>query len=102
MIYLLPNTDAGLLHANALRDSKITKKQGALLIREDCDGGNKELLEKILVAVRFNPDIPVEQQPWKPESIVILIGAARAKLDEFEALQPGFTEFFGPVTTISI
>jgi hypothetical protein len=100
MIYTIANTEAGLLQANALRNANIAQKKGALLVREDCDGGNKELLEKILVAVEFDAQTPVASQPWKPDSIVILVGAAASKLDDFEAMCPGFTEFFGPVTAL--
>ena len=100
MIILVPNTEDGLIYANALRNSQISQMKGALLVREDCNGGNKELLEKILVGVQFDPSIPVDKQPWKPDSLVILVGAASAKLAEFEALQPGFEAFFGPVKEI--
>ena len=100
MIYLVPNTENGVALANTLRDGQIAKKLGALLVREDCDGENPRLLEKILVAVEFNGAVSCDKQPWKPGSIVILVGEASAKLDEFEAMCPGFKEYFGPVTTI--
>lgn len=102
MIYLVPNAQSGLTFANTLRDGQIGKKCGALLVREDCDGGNKELLEKILVAVTFDVKVPVAQQPWKPNSIVILVGKAKSRLAEFEKLCPGFEKHFGPVTSITV
>ena len=102
MIYLVPNTENGLAFANTLRDGQISKKAGALLVREDCDGGNKELLEKILVSVEFNRNIPCDKQPWKPGAIVILIGEASERLAEFEEMCPGFEKYFGPVTTITV
>lgn len=100
MIYTIENTENGLLQANAMRNANIAQKKGALLVREDCDGGNKELLEKILVAVEFDPQVAVEAQPWKPDSVIILVGTAASKLNEFETMCPGFTEFFGPVIAL--
>lgn len=102
MIYTLPNTEDGQAYANSLRDNQLRQHKGALLVREDCDGGNKELLEKILAGVVLDTSIPVDEQPWKPESMVILVGKASAKLSEFEAMLPGFADYFGPMKTISI
>lgn len=102
MIYFVPNSELGLTFANTLRDGQIGKKCGALLVREDCDGGNKELLEKILIEDEFDGSVPVSQQPWKPNSIVILVGKAKSRLAEFEKLCPGFEKHFGPATTIPL
>lgn len=102
MIYTLPNTEDGLAYANSLRDNQLRQHKGALLVREDCDGDDPHLLEKILDGVKFNPAVPVEKQPWKPESIVILVGKASSKLAAFEKLLPGFEKHFGPVKKITI
>lgn len=96
---------------NALRNSHIGRSRpdegvvmGALLVDDTNDGETKPLLEKLLLEVEL-PDKPPEDLsalPWKAEPLVILIGdKAEPTLKRFEKALPGFTNFFGPVRTLT-
>ena len=85
--------------ATALRNNQISNKHGALLIDEQCDGELDPLIEKIIVGVNVPQTAPADLSsiPWKPNSMVILVGPMESMLDKIEARLPGFTEFHGPV-----
>jgi hypothetical protein len=88
--------------ANALRNNAISNKRGALMVDERSDGEPRYLLEKILAGVALRPGEPADQQKWKPDCTVVLVGdAAAAQLDEFEALAPGFAALHGPIYSVS-
>lgn len=89
--------------AAALRNAQISTGKGALLVDENSDGETAPLLEKIIVGVNL-PEEPGENWaktiPFKPDSMVILVGNSKSKLEVFEGVLPGFAEVFGPVWTI--
>jgi hypothetical protein len=92
--------------ANSLRNAQISMKKGALLIDEDTQGEIKPLVEKILIGVELPPkeNIPADlkELPWKPESMVILVGErADSALQALEDAVPGFTAFHGPVNRMN-
>lgn len=88
------------LIANALRNNQISNKQGALLIDEDQNGDTDILIEKIIIGEKFDSN-RWKELPWKPNSMVILVGEKESMLAEFEEMMPGFAEFFGPVYTVT-
>lgn len=91
------------LVANALRNNQVSNKQGALLIDENNDGANNHLLEKIIVGVPLPEVIPAnwaDTIPFKPKSMIILVGDKQSKLQDFEKILPGFCEKFGPIYTL--
>lgn len=103
MIYILPDTETGLASAAMLRDQQIHQRNGALLIRPDCDGEINHLIEKIIAKDKFIPgEKTVDEINWKPSSIVILVGKGQLFLLEFEKVLPGFTEYFGPIKEIGL
>lgn len=88
--------------AAALRNNQISNKHGALLIDENSDGDLDVLLEKIIVA-KTVPEVcgrPIGDIPWKPDSMVILVGAKSSMLAAFEKRLPGFEKYHGPVYRI--
>lgn len=86
---------------NALRNNAIAARKGALLIDEDQAGDPIHLLEKIIAGDPFKPGTKAEDVKWKPDSQIILIGPAGSKrLEELEAICPGFTKKFGPTKKI--
>ena len=96
---------------NALRNSHIGQSQpagrvvkGALLVDDTNDGEIKPLIEKLLLGAELPADPPADlaELPWKDDPVVILIGAkAEPTLKRFEKALPGFTEFLGPVRTLT-
>ena len=91
------------LVANALRNNQIAKKLSCLLVDETQDGEPKALLEKILAGVELPAEPPADwakSLPWKPEPMIIFVGAKSAMLKTFEDMLPGFAEAFGPTYTI--
>ena len=98
-----PKGSGKSLIAEALRNSQVPAKKGALLIDEQTDtNGNLEIhLEKIIIAAKFDK-AKWKDLPWKRDSMIILVGNKTSLLDEFEVMMPGFKEFFGPVSTIQM
>lgn len=96
-----PETGKTLI-AIALRNNQISNKHGALLIDEFSEGDTDILLEKIIVGVNLPAEAPkdLKQIPWKPNSMVILVGEKAEMLEVFEARLPGFTKHFSPIFTI--
>lgn len=88
------------LIARALRNNQISNKKGALLIDEDQNGELNIQLEKIIAGDNFNTKT-WKSLPWKPDAMIITVGDKDKVLDEFEAMMPGFKEFFGPVYTVN-
>jgi hypothetical protein len=89
--------------ANALRNSAITNQRGALLVDDDNDGETKPLIEKLLLGTELPEDPPkdLSKLEWKPDPIVVFVGKGESRLKEFEKALPGFTEFFGPIRTLT-
>jgi hypothetical protein len=103
-----PNRSGKSMIAAALRNTQITNKHGCLLVDYEL-ADIKAMLEKILIGVSMpmpaegkeSLDPAVWQKlPWKPNSMVILVGDKVVALEKFEKLLPGFTKFFGPIYTI--
>jgi hypothetical protein len=96
-----PETGKTLI-ANALRNNQINNKHGALLIDELSEGDTDILLEKIIVGVNVPTEAPkdLNEIPWKPNAMVILIGEKSDMLDVFEERLPGFKKHFSPIYTI--
>ena len=88
------------LLANSLRNTAIANGRGALLIDDHADGEAEHHLEKIIRGDSFVPGTPADQVNWKKEPQVILVNSGVKRLEEFEAICPGFTEMFGPVSTM--
>ena len=89
--------------ANTLRNMQIHCRKGAILLDENATGHISALLEKILVGITMpESNEKWKEWPWKPDSMIILVGNSAKFLDVCEELLPGFTEFFGPVYTIQI
>lgn len=86
--------------ANALRNNQIAFKKGALLVDEQTEGDATPLLEKILAGKALQPGVAASEQPWKPDTTVILVGERASMLEQFEELAPGFTKLHGPVYTV--
>jgi NAD kinase len=94
------------LIAAALRNNQISYKKGALLVDDFQKGEVKHQLEKILDNALPLPDgvgqaagFDVKKLPWKPDSMVILVGGD-GFLAEAEKLLPGFIALFQPTYTI--
>lgn len=85
--------------AICLRNNQISNKHGALLIDEQSDGELDVLLEKIVVGVNMPAVAPknLADIPWKPNSMVILVGGKADMLDAIEKRLPGFRKYHGPV-----
>lgn len=97
------NTAAVLEFAQTLRNAQVNKKQGALLVT--ADGEPRHQLEKIIDAVALpasGEPVPANEVPWKSNSIVIVPAPLLSKLDDFEALVPGFKALFGPLQSIDV
>lgn len=95
---------------NALRNTHIGLSQpvegvfkGALLVDDTCDGEVKPLLEKLLIGAELPADPPedLSKLPWKDEPLVIIIGDSGRWLKAFEKALPGFTDYLGPVRTLT-
>jgi hypothetical protein len=96
--------------ANALRNSQITQSnpsegvyKGALLIDDDNDGETKPLIEKLLKGVELPDEPPADlsKLPWKDDPLIIIVGDEKGVLKRLEKALPGFTQFFGPVRTLT-
>lgn len=87
--------------AAALRNNQITLGKGALLIDEQQEGELQHQLEKIIIAEPLKPGTPAADVPWKPDPLVILVGAKANTLEQIEALAPGFTEALGPTLRLT-
>lgn len=88
------------LTANALRNDAISRGRGCLLIDDTQDGEAIPLLEKIIAGVPFDPKTPISEIPWKEDPLIIAVGSGKDRLDEIEALLPGFKAAMGPVYTV--
>lgn len=87
--------------ANALRNCAVSFGKGALLLDERTIGEPKELIEKLIDTVEFNPALGTAQ-PWKKDPQVVAVGpGGKAKLDELEQFLPGFTSLFGVVYRVT-
>jgi hypothetical protein len=96
-----PNSGKSLL-ANALRNTAIGGGRGVLLIDDHAEGEAERHLERIIAGDPFMPGTPIEDIRWKSDPQIILVNSGAGRLAEFEALVPGFTAKFGPVSTINI
>lgn len=102
-----PDDAANSLLANSLRNTQISQGKGALLADVGQDGDPRHQLEKIIAgdtleeskafAERAGQEL-IDAIPWKPEPAIILVGEQEALLEKLEALVPGLTGKFGPVT----
>jgi hypothetical protein len=86
--------------ANALRNDAIAKGRGALLVDEKTDGEVIPLMEKIIDGVNLRPCAPADQQAWKKDPCVVLVGNRLGMLDKFEEMAPGFRERLGPIYVV--
>lgn len=97
-----PKSGKSLL-ANSLRNTALTERRGALLIDDHADGEAQHHLEKIIAGGAFVPGTAADAVSWKSDSpAVILVNSGIDRLDEFEAICPGFMAKFGPVTTLTL
>lgn len=96
-----PKSGKSLL-ANSLRNTAISQGRGAMLIDDHADGEAHIHLEKIIKGDRFIPGTPASEVNWKDGVTVILVNKGEDRLAEFEAICPGFTEMFGPVSTMEL
>lgn len=107
--------------ANALRNMQISNRRGALMIDEANEADLTGLLEKLLIGVTLpnalatavgklaegeTPEAAIKRTdlktlPWKPQSMVILVGAKESVLAQIEEKLPGFTAAMGPIFTIT-
>lgn len=89
--------------ANALRNDQIAKGNGALLVDETQNGAPNHLLEKLLVGGvgTLTSATDAAKLEWKKNCDVIVVGAKKSILADFEKLVPGFKKQFGPVVTLT-
>lgn len=87
--------------AVALRNNQITLGKGALLIDESQDGELQHLLEKIIAGDALAPGTAADQINWKPEPLVILVGARESMLTEIEQMVPGFAAKHAPTLRLT-
>lgn len=106
--------------ANSLRSAAISAGKGALMI-DDYDPHSDpakqahplHLAEKIVAGAPLHvrtpkgpalrPGLTVDNIPWKSSPVIVVVGAhGEKKLEEIEAVLPGFVDRFGPVKKITL
>ncbi len=87
--------------AVALRNNQITNGKSALLIDEQQDGELLHLIEKIIAGDPLKPGTAADQINWKPEPLVILVGARETMLAEIEQMVPGFGAKHAPILRLT-
>ena len=104
IVYITGPAKSGkTLLASALRNNAIALGNSALLLDEDQTGEAKPLVEKLLAGVPLPAQVPADlgSLPWKKNPMVIVIGGEGGKkLQEIEALLPGFMKQMGLVFRI--
>lgn len=105
--------------ANALRNFAISNKRGALMIDDHADGAIAHHVEKIIDDGEMRPkdklgrltdpkgdvlkeSFTVDEINWKADPIIVFVNSGAKRLDEIEALIPGFTKKLGPVNVVAI
>jgi len=97
--------------AQTLRAARIAKGGGALIVLKPGAGKGHEhalphQVEKLLAGETLpgpgpGPGIEAEGLPWKPNPLVLVPAGNEAVLADIEALVPGFTAKFGPVSRMA-
>ena len=97
-----PSKAANRLMGDSLRNTAISSGGGALLIDDHMDGEARHHLEKIIAGDKFIEGTEAGKVNWKSRAAVVLIGKAEKRIDEFEAICPGFTKQLGPVSRMNL
>lgn len=87
--------------AQYLRSKQVDAGKGCTIILQDEQHPLVGQLEKIVSGMPLHAGMKLEEIPWKPDPLIILVGEGNW-LARVERHLPGFTEKFGPVVELPV